>query len=108
MKNAPTIVGAFFFNVACYGAEMVSTTGAPLTSRWFPEAVSTTLRKNTIADPGSTANLPDAILVCAEVSFENPVPGSSDQRTFAFGADDGLAPIDSTHACVALTFSDTP
>jgi hypothetical protein len=71
-------------------------------------AVSTTFRKNTLAAPGSAASVPDAILVCDEASFENPESGSSDHRTFAFGADDGLDPIEITHACVALTFSERP
>jgi hypothetical protein len=57
---------------------------------------------------GSTANVPDAILVWADVRRENPVPGSSDHRTFAFGAEDGVEPMESTHAWVALTFSETP
>jgi hypothetical protein len=77
-------------------------------SLWFPLSVSTTFRKNTIAGLGSTANVPDAILVCADVSRENPLPGSSDHRTFAFDAEDGLEPMDSTHAWVALTFSERP
>jgi hypothetical protein len=107
MKSAPTL-GALFFSFACYGADIVSTTGAPLMSLWVPVSVSTTLRKNTIAALGSTANVPDAILVCADVSRENPVRGSSDHRTFAFGAEEGLEPMESTHAWVALTFSETP
>jgi hypothetical protein len=65
-------------------------------------------RKNKVAALGSTASVPDAILTWEEESFENPVPGSSDHRTFWFGCEEGLEPIESTHACVALTFSDKP
>ena len=65
-------------------------------------------RKNRVAALGSTASVPDAILTCEEVSFENPVPGSSDHRTFWFCCEEGLEPIESTHAWVALTFRDKP
>ncbi len=66
------------------------------------------LRKKTLAALWSPPMVPEAILTCDEVSFENPVPGSSDQRTVALGAEEGLEPMESTHACVALTFSDRP
>jgi hypothetical protein len=66
-----------------------------------------TFRKNTFAGPESPDNEPDAILTFEEVSFENPEPGSSDQRT-GLSAEEGLEPIESTHACVPLTFSDSP
>jgi hypothetical protein len=67
-----------------------------------------TFRKNRVAALGSTASAPDAILTCEAVSFENPAPGSSDHRTFALCCEEGLDPMESTHACVALTFSDNP
>ena len=86
----------------------MTTTGGPLRSRWSVETVSMTFRKNTVAALGSPASEPDAILICDEVSFENPVPASSDQRTIAFGCEEGFEPMESTHACVALTFSDRP
>jgi len=66
-----------------------------------------TFRKNTVAAPASTASAPDAILTFDEVSLENPVPDSSDQRT-ALSSEEGLEPIESTHVRVALTFSDRP
>jgi hypothetical protein len=66
-----------------------------------------TLRKNTVAALGSPATAPEAILTFDEVSLENPVPGSSDQRT-APSSDEELEPIESTHVLVALTFSDRP
>jgi hypothetical protein len=66
------------------------------------------LRKKTLAALWSPPMVPEAILTCDDVSFENPVPGSSDQRTVALGAEEGLEPMESTHACVALTFSDRP
>lgn len=100
--------GAFFLASRCYGAAIVSSTGGPLSARWFAEAVSIAFLKNRVAAPGSTASVPDAILTCEEESFENPVPGSSDHRTFAFCCEEGLEPMVSTHACVALTFSDKP
>jgi hypothetical protein len=86
----------------------VSTTGAPLWSRWFDEDESMTFRKNTVAALESPACVPDARLTCDEVSFENPVPDSSDQRTFVFASEEGLEPMERTHAWVALTFSDRP
>lgn len=64
--------------------------------------------KNTVAALESPACVPDATLTCDEVSFENPVPDSSDQRTFVFGSEEGLEPMERTHAWVALTFSDRP
>jgi hypothetical protein len=70
------------------------------------EAASITFRKNTVAALGSPRE-PDAILMVDEVSFEKPVPGSSDQRTSLRG-DEGFEPMESTHACDALTFSDSP
>jgi hypothetical protein len=66
-----------------------------------------TFRKNTVAALGSPATAPDAILTFDEVSLENPVPDSSDQRT-APSSEEGFEPIESTHARVALTFSDRP
>jgi hypothetical protein len=64
-------------------------------------------RKNTVAALESPACVPDA-MTRDEGSFENPVPGSSDHRTFAFSSEEGLEPMESTHARVALTFSDKP
>ena len=61
-----------------------------------------TFRKNRVALLGSTASVPDPILTCEEVSFENPVPRSSDHRTFAICCEEGLEPIESTHAYLAL------
>src|SRR4030081_291936 len=66
-----------------------------------------TFRKNTVAALGSPATAPEAILTLDEVSLENPVPGSSDQRT-APSSEEELEPIESTHVPVALTFSDRP
>lgn len=66
-----------------------------------------TFRKNTFAPLESPASEPDAILTFEELSFEKPVPGSSDQRT-ALSAEEGLEPMESTHACVPLTFNDSP
>lgn len=66
-----------------------------------------TSRKNTVAALESPASAPDAILTFDEVNFENPVPGSRDQRT-GLSSEEGLEPIESTHARVALTFSDRP
>jgi hypothetical protein len=63
---------------------------------------------NNVAAVGSTARVPDAILTCEDVSFENPAPDSSDHRTFELCCAEGLEPMESTHAWVALTFSDKP
>ena len=63
-------------------------------------------RKNTFAALASPVCVPDA-MTCDDVSFENPVPGSSDHRTFAFSSE-GLELIESTHARDALTFRDKP
>jgi hypothetical protein len=52
--------------------------------------------------------VPDAILTFEEVSLANPLPDSSDQRTDEFRSEDGFDPIESTHACVALTFNERP
>jgi hypothetical protein len=67
-----------------------------------------TFLKNRVVARGSTATVPDAMRTCDDVSFENPAPASSDHRTFAFCCEEGLEPMVSTHACVALTFSDKP
>ena len=67
-----------------------------------------TFLKNTVAALESPACVPDARLTWDEVSFENPVPDSSDQRTFVFGSEAGLEPMERTHGWVALTFSDRP
>jgi hypothetical protein len=63
-------------------------------------------RKNTFAELASAACVPDA-MTCDDVSFENPVPGSSDHRTFAFRSE-GLELIESTQAREALTLKDKP
>ena len=65
-------------------------------------------RKNTVAALDSPAIEPDAILTCDEVNLENPALGSSDQRTGALCVVEELEPIESTHACVALTFRERP
>jgi hypothetical protein len=72
------------------------------------DPASIALRKNTVDVPGFAAREPDATLTCEDVSFENPAPDWSDHRTFEFGSDDEFEPIDSTHACVAFTFSERP
>ena len=65
-------------------------------------------RKNTVAAMDSPAIEPDAILTCDEVKFENPALGWSDQRAGVFPVAEELEAIDSTHARVALTFSERP
>ena len=60
-----------------------------------------------MAAPESPASEPDAILTSDEVSFENPVPGSNDQRMVG-RFDEGLEPMESTHVRVALTLNDKP
>jgi hypothetical protein len=67
-----------------------------------------TFLKNTVAVLGLAAIAPEAILTWDEESFENPATGSSDHRTFAVFREEGFEPMESTHACVALTFSDKP
>ena len=65
-------------------------------------------RKNTVAALDSPAIEPDAILTCDDVNVENPALGSSDQRTGVFRAVEELEAIESTHARVALTFTERP
>ena len=65
-------------------------------------------RKNTVAVPDSPAIAPDAILTCDEVKRENPVLGSSDQRTGEVRVPEELEAIETTHARVAFTFSVRP
>jgi hypothetical protein len=63
-------------------------------------------RKNTFAELASPTCVPEAT-TCDDVSFENPVSGSSDHRTFAF-CSEGLELIESTQARDARTFRDKP
>jgi hypothetical protein len=87
---------------------MVSISGTGLPSPSVAEAVEAVLRKKTVAALASVEIAPDAILTFVEVNFENPELASSDQRTCEARAEEAPDPIESTHACVALTLSERP
>jgi hypothetical protein len=62
-----------------------------------------------VAAVGWVEIAPDATLTWADVNLENPEPGSSDQRIGELRvADEASAPSESTHACVALTLTESP
>jgi hypothetical protein len=87
---------------------MVSITGSAFLSCSVAEVAAAALRKNTVAALASVEVEPDAILTFVEFNVENPALASLDQRTCEAPTDETPDPIDSTHACVALTLSESP
>jgi len=87
---------------------MVSNTGTVFPSSSVAEAAGAVLRKNTVAALTSVEIAPDAILTFVAVNVENPELASCDQRTCEVRAEETPDPIESTHACVALTLSERP
>jgi hypothetical protein len=86
------------------GAEIVSTTGEPLSSRPAEDAA-TALRKNTVAAIGPLDDAPDATLTSVDVSAEKPEPESRDQP---IAERPRAEPTDRTHARDPLTLSERP